>query len=799
MRLSRCSPHVLIIMALPLLLFWRWIFKGEVLYWGTLLFQFWPWHQLVKNSLLAGEWPLWNPLLGNGAPLLANLQSAVFYPPNLLYLFVPVEHGLTLSILLHLILAGGSMYGYARRLGLLPLAATVSALTFMFSGYLIGRTQFVPMVNAAAWIPVNLFLYEELVGTPLFSRRGGLKVGGLGLSLALPLLAGHAQLWFYSLWLMGVYALVRGWQAGQANRRWPGLAQAGGRLGMALALALLVAAVQLLPTAEFALQSARRGGAERAFALTYSFWPWRLVTLLAPDFFGHPAYHNYWGYANYWEDHAYVGVLPLLLALAALWSWGRSKLSKAKSTVSAASDSAYWRVIPFFGSLIPVSLVLAMGWNTPVYGWVFDQVPGFGYFQAPARLLIWYTVASAVLAGSGAQIFESIPLYRPFWRRLLAVGVSITVAGLAGRALVSGRSETFLAASAMFGLWLVLSVGLLLARPEPAIPAGRPWRKLLWRGSVIVLVAVNLLWAAWPLLPMLPSTLFNRPLASAGLLQAQSGHYRFWVNQAFDYRLKFSQYYRFDTFGPSEVEHWQPLRETLAPNLGVYAALPTANNDDPLVVRHWRQFTDLLKTADPTRQARLLGLMNVRYVIDAPGQAIGAAIYQADGWAIYRLPEARPRAYFVPTAYPARDEAEAVVRLTAPDFDSQQEVVIINSEPEAGWPTGPGQVVDFPPVRVEAERADRVSLTVEAPGPGFVVLTDTFYPGWQASVDGQPARIYRANLAFRALAVEAGTHHLVFNYRPRSLMIGLWISAMTGLGLVAGLFSSKKLMRLTSH
>src|SRR5690606_37824349 len=103
---------------LPFLLFWRWLLRGEVLFWGTPLFQFWPWHHLVKEALWAGHLPLWSPLLGNSTPLLANLQTAVFYPPNLLYLLLPVAHALTLSVILHLSLAGGLMFAYGRQLRL---------------------------------------------------------------------------------------------------------------------------------------------------------------------------------------------------------------------------------------------------------------------------------------------------------------------------------------------------------------------------------------------------------------------------------------------------------------------------------------------------------------------------------------------------------------------------------------------------------------------------------------------------------------------------------------------------------
>ncbi|MBI1879295.1 MAG: hypothetical protein HYR94_13940, partial [Chloroflexi bacterium] len=367
------------ILILPFVLFWRWVFRGEVLFWGTSLLQFWPWYHLAKINILSGEWPLWNPLLGNGTPLLANLQTAVFYPPNFLYLLLPVEHGLTLSVILHLMLAGLLMFLYTRYLGLDPFPAAFAGLTYMFSGYIVGRTQFVTMVNAAAWFPLLLLLSDRLA-----LRRNDLDIVWLGLTLAVQLLAGHAQLWFYGLWLIGPYTIFRSWRdTGRQSsksllRSITHLYPTGYsliRLFAAIFLAVLLAAVQLLPSAEFTTQSPRSSGAERIFALTYSFWPWRLLTLLAPNFFGHPATDNYWGYANYWEDHAYLGILPFLLALMAVWDYGMRR-AWGEGTTHLAEKFQPWRVVPFFAVLVPISLVLAMGWNTPIYLWIFQFVPG---------------------------------------------------------------------------------------------------------------------------------------------------------------------------------------------------------------------------------------------------------------------------------------------------------------------------------------------------------------------------------------------------------------------------------------
>lgn len=771
------KPYLPLIILLPWLLFWRWLFQGQVLFWGTLLFQFWPWHRLVKESLLAGQWPLWNPLLGNGTPLLANLQTAVFYPPNLLYLLMPVAHGLTFSVVLHLMLAGLFMYLYTRQIGLIPFAATVSALAYMFSGYIVGRTQFVPMVNAAAWLPLLLLLAEGL------SQSGRLKpsgnemaaLGGLALALAMQLLAGHAQTSFYSVCLVGAYALFRGWQTG----RTPALIGAIWRLGLAGGLAALLAAVQILPTAEFIAHSSRHSGAERTFALTYSFWPWRLITLFAPEFFGHPASGTYWGYATYWEDHAYMGLFPLVMALAAIWLYLKRRWRSGEPVTLSL------RLTPFFAGFALLSLVLAMGRNTPVYLWLFDTIPGFAYFQAPARLLIWYTAAVAVLAGIGTQHFRLTFAGRFGWRLLLAACLGITVLGLIGRPfLASSRSQTFGVALITLGIWLGLTAVLILTTPHKTTaiqPAPLPDRyTAFWRGAVLAGISLNLFWAAWDLLPMLPPAIFTQQTESAALLRQQPGDYRYLVRERFDYRIKFDQYFRFDRFGPPDPVYWHNFRETLAPNMGVYAGLPAANNDDPLVVDRWRRLLNLVEKTDSDR---LAGLMHVGYLLDRPGPTGRPVLYRADHFAIQRVADPLPRAYFVAGAYGAASSAEAIARLTAPDFDSRAELVIMGGA--GGSSTGEGA---FAPAAIETAEPQRVRLTVEAPAAGFVVLTDTFYPGWQATVDGRPVPIRAANLAFRAISVPAGPHTITFVYRPLSFRLGLIISAATlGAVVVASL------------
>jgi len=759
---------------LPFVLLWPWVWHGQVLFWGTLLLQFWPWHTLVKTSLLSGAWPLWNPLLGTGTPLLANLQSAVFYPPNIIYLLMPVEHALTFSVGLHLSLAGLLMYGYGRYLKLSRLAATVAAMAYMLSGYLVGRTQFITMINAAAWFPLLLLLSDKLAT----QKAKGPTILGLALTLAVQLLAGHAQLWFYGLWLIGPYILFRRWQTAPAAAPGTPLLRSVtrlkpvGALALAVGLALLLSAVQILPTAEFVSQSPRSDGASRTFALTYSFWPWRLITLLAPTFFGSPAQGNYWGYANYWEDHAYVGVLPLLLAGVAIWHTLKARLWPAGAAGLANHPAR--QVVPFFAWLVPVSLLLAMGWNTPIYLWVFDTLPGFNLFQAPARLLIWYSLAVAVLAGAGAQFFQATTQNRPNWRRLLAACVALTLASFVVQPYLGGRSLTFVSATQSTGLLLIGSIGLLLIRPGQSWPKFEP----LWQASVTLFLAVDLLLVAWPLLPMQPASIFTTPIASATFIKNRPDPHRFFVEAPFAYATIFSRYFRFKDFAPADESPWQNLKETLVPNFGVYAGLPSVNNDDPLVVGHWQQFIRQLANARPDSKNRLLALASAGYVLtDATGG--NAAIYTAPNLGIRPVPNPLPRAYFVPHADYAATTAEIIAKLTHPSFDPRRTVVISSNGPQAPAENGNEPAPATGPVTIEAAGATQIRLWVDAPSRGFVVLTDTFYPGWQATINGKPAAILRANLAFRAVAVGPGRQTVRFYYRPASFTFGLWTSIVT--------------------
>jgi hypothetical protein len=832
-KFEKALPPILIVL-IPLLLYWRLVFAGEVLYWGVPLFQFYPWRSLVTEALRAGHLPLWTDLLGNGAPLLANHQSAIFYPFNLIYLVMPVEHAMGYSVVLHVILAGLFAYAWGRTIRLSRFGAMVIGLTFMLSAFFVSRTQFITIINGAAWLPLLFLLAERMV-----YRRTLLDAVWLGLAMALQFLAGHAQLWFYTLWIVAAYVLARAYSMRREQRcdSAADIAQ-GPRYGRILVLlfgafilSLGLSAVQLLPTAELALHSQRADGLDLEEAMTYSFWPWRLLTLAIPNLFGSPATGDYWGYATYWEDAGYIGLLPLLLALIAVWGWGRRWLPSIRRTRSIeirrdeaqnAGKGSDGFFILFFLVLGLFSLVMAMGKNTPVYSFIFGHVPGFGAFRAPARFILFFTFGASTLAGFGAERFR-LTYHTQYVARL-------TVAGAAAMLVVSLFAEqigltiepTFAPAFAQFAALLGLSAVLLMLFPlhaseEAADPrlARSPLPKSVWRGLVIGFVTIDLALFAAPLTPTIDSALYTTTTDADRFFMTRADEDRLFVTHEYDHNTKFGLYFDFADWGPSDLGHWLSFRETLVPNLNVLSRGLGVNNDDPLVVGRWRDLMDALRNSDWPARVRLLRLMNVGYVL-AEGSPAGLA--RVDGIRhLYRLPESLPRIWFVARARIIPDPDDLLSELMAASFDPTTEVLLESTSRSSGPSVGK-DLADVPPslepsrstpalnsdssIAIISLRDDGNSRTIDlvVSQPGYLVLVDTYYPGWRATVEGRPVEILRANYAFMALPVEPGEHRVALRYEPASFRLGLIISGLTLVVIaLVGLRAISKSQLLSQH
>jgi len=706
----------------PALTFGPALIQGRALFWGAPLLQFTPWRAAAKQVLLSGHFPLWNPWLGLGAPLLANYQSALLYPPNWILVFLDVAWGQTLLVMLHLIWAGAGTAILVRRLGFGRFAQTLAGICFGMSGYLVARSGFLSINAAASWLPWVIVAAERALNG---RRMAGIAL--LSLALGMQWLAGHAQTAAYTWAFCAAWMGYRAWRQARGS----GLFKAITELGVASALAFGLAAVQLLPTLEYLSQSDRSAGLDPEFALNYSFWPWRLLGLVTPDLFGNPRAGDYWGYGNYWEDHLYLGSLPILLAIGALFS--------------RRADRLKWFLLAAGG----VAFVLALGKNTPVFPWLFRSVPTFALFQAPTRWNLVLVFSLALLAGIGAEAWQVASGRRLYWLRLGAAGAAAAaVAGALGGRLLPGIEPSFSPAVLLGSVGLLLSAVLALTRRLPQSAA--------WTTAALGFVMLDLVFAARGLNPTLTLASINTPTA---LRERLGVEHRTFMESSLEQFVKFELAFRFDTFQP-ELE-WGQVRELGLPNTTILDGLRSVNNFDPILPARYVAWLHRLEASPaPIRTALLQNA-------DAGWQAV-----QTDGSIEYETVDAPAHAWVVPQAEWVSGLQAALSRTTSPGFDPRQ-TVVLEGAPAAAGSGGSGQIL-----ALTESGPNRVELSVSAPDGGWLVLADSWFPGWMARIDGEPAEIFAADGLLRAVWLQPGEHSVRFSYMPWSAAAGLAISVL---------------------
>jgi len=713
----------LLIVGAPSVLFLPMLLSGEVLFWGTPLLQFVPWREFAFDVLREGHLPLWNPWLGMGAPLIANYQSALFYPPNLILFITGAPWGHGLLAFLHVLWTGIGMMLLVRRLCLGKLPQVIAGLGFSLSGYVIARAGFLSINAAVSWLPWIVLAAENLLAH--IDREN------------IQWLAGHAQTSWYCLLLLLVWVTWRSFERG----RWPYLFRTLIALSVAGLIAFLLSAIQLLPTAEYLFHSHRAGEVERELAYTYSFWPWRLLGLLMPNLFGNPATGDYWGYANFWEDAIYFGVLPLILAIFAIRRGMRHR---------KFSSLILMQII-----LIISSFVFALGKNTPIFPFLFENVPTFDLFQAPTRWTVILEFALVLLAAIGAELWQQKEVLRLFWVRLGTAGGAATVLfALIVGGILPEIKNTFSSAVVLAGFGVMVT-GLLAwrRRIQPSV---------FWPVLIAAFVALDLTLAGLGLNPSVSKAIYRE---QSQLTETVSSENRIYMSAAIEQQVKFEWTHRFDTFYP-EVD-WDLVRESGLPNTPLLDKIPSANNFDPILPDRYAVWMKSLETLPETQLEQVLRSMDV-------------------GWRAEIVPSSENQIQYTKIQNPSHftivgeaiwvENAEPALHLTLMDDFDFLNAVILEGSPIIPDVTNP-DVKNFE--LIQSRDPNRIQIEMDISEDGWLVISETYFPGWRAAIDGESVKIYHANYLFKALRIPAGEHKVELRYQPMSFVIGCVLSAIS--------------------
>ena len=761
---------------------------GGVFYARDIHLLWQPTTEAFVKTVAGGAWPVWNPFNSFGQPLLANPTSQVFYPLTWLNMILPTWTYYKLFVFSHVLWAAGGAALLARRLGLGRAGATVAGGLWMTSGPLLSLGNVWAHLSGASWIPWVVLAVDRAV-----ERRSPASIALGAATMVAPLLSGSPEMTLAGAvggMLLGLHrmaALPRpAWSRERLAMAAAGIAVAVGAVGLG--------AAQLLPAAELVSRSARSALTDGT-RLYWSLHPWSLLDVFWPIAPGRLPLHTGVRAMLYEGREAYLGSLYL----------GAPALALALAGVLARRRAFKW-------PLVAVALFLgliALGRHLPAASAILS-LPVLSTLRYPVKAMVPLSLAVALLAGFGFEALRD-DVGRPGPRRALVIAfllvLALTLAGGAWLAFhraeewgsavllkesspwsftgllepVGWRLAVAAGAAAAAGVVLLLAPGSDRTRRQVAI-------------AVAALAALDLVRAHEELNPTAPAAFFRHRSSLLPFLQGPPGERVF----VFDYLV---------TGAPRRyLGHSQPfvareqttlkwagdlaLREYPMPTvLPVWGILSGYERD--LINLHPVPITDLsllrMQAEGSPMQRRLLRMGSVRSVVslhretyeDLPLRASVPGPFR-EPMLVLEVPDTLPPAYPVSGARIA-DGADALAVLRSDGFDPAREVLLPQGTPRAA--------VDGFQGACEAARTpyDRVDLRCTLSHDGFVVLSDTFDPGWQVTVDGTAAPLLRGNHAFRAVAAPAGSHRIRMVYRPRPLMWGLAVSGACWLVALGGL------------
>lgn len=722
-----------------------------------------PYRDFFAGELKQGRFSRWCPSLYCGMPLYSESQAGYLHPLKFLfYPWMATWKAFSLDCVASVWLAGLGAYGWLRRhVG--PRGALTGASLFGFSGFVWAHFVHTSMLNALASVP---FLVWSLEWAWARGRRAGIALGAF--ALACQVFAGHLQDAIFGAALVMIYGAFRL----VTESTWKSGLRAFATSATLVALGIALAAVQWVPSKELLDRSPRAGGLSWS-ELTYGSWhPELLPSMVVREAYGTRARDTDWmdGFYPYHELNTYLGLTALALAV-----------------IGGAASRDRW--VAFWVFLAGLSCVLMLGRFTCLFDYA-NRVPIAGASRIPVRFHLWLSLSVAALAGVGVDRLE-----RGFPVRLRAAGLlvaalvlgSIPILILAYVPAWNGTIHATMAYHVNRNHWLrrellvasarTAALGLAAAWTIYRASRSRSGRVRGLCGSVLPLIVLaDLLGSHWRDVPTIDPSYWTVPPASVSALRSDPG-----LSRIFGIADKSAGEPGYASEDLDFFRVRDPLDWSLAPVWG----LSSARGETPMISSRLVAFNDTLLP----REGRF-DLQSVSHILSGriphprPGEP---------GTRIYTTRTALPRARLMGRPLYVKDQAEALAALPALGLRVRDRLVVEDPDrPIAADATveGAGSA------RIVQDDPEQVAIETDCSGPAYLVLADTFDPGWSASVDGVPAPIRPAWVAFRAVALGAGRHRVVFRYAPAGFGVGLTVSLAGLIAWLALLFRPGRLPEL---
>ncbi len=706
-----------------------------------LISQIYPWKLLTIRSWKNGEIPLWNPYSFSGTVHAGNYQSAVFSPVNAVFFFLPFIDAWSIMILLQPLLAGIFMYAFLVSLGLSLGGITIGSVAFMFSGFMTTWMAYGTLGYAVLWLPLILFSVERYIqrSNPLY---------GIITSLAVmcSLVSGHFQISGYIVFLSGLYITYRAWIT-KTMRVFL-------YMSACLLLGLVLAAPQLLLTYGAFTQTVRM-----SYFVKNEVIPWKyILTILAPDFYGNPVTRNDW-FGHYAEWSVYIGVLPFLMSLYAVFHTTRRRFLFFILAFVGAILLSYDTI---FSSLLYLLRI-------PVYS-----------TSAAGRIIVISSFSLAVLASYGVSVWmadcknkdrkTSILLGIAGFMILLAVWIIASVNGIlpADKAFIARRN-------------LILPTGFTISTLALLFLGFIPRLRKIALFGLIIVTAFDMVRFAVKWMPFDPKEYVYPENKTISYLTSNAGINRIYGNLGGEVGTAFNL---------QLIEGYDTMYQGRYGRFiqSASGGIPTDAGKSTVLLDKKGKYT-----------GKLLSLLGVKHIVHrlSDGRNIWAypyweyppdvmkSVYRDDDYEIFSYSESYPRVFLASKYILSRTEEEIAKILFTSEIDLRN-TLVLEEKPGIEPSDGDGTV------KILSYKSNSVILKTESESPKLLFLSDVYDNGWKAYIDGRQAPIYRADYVFRSVAVPSGIHTISFFYRPLGYTAGVILSIIGLLSMFSLYFIMKK-------
>ncbi|MCX7785643.1 MAG: YfhO family protein [candidate division WOR-3 bacterium] len=723
--------YCLMIIILLLLIYYYDLLAQKRFLWDDVLYQWYPFLSFAKDCLKSFKLPVWNPYVFSGVPYLNDLSILTFYPINWFFLFLngsaPLQFiQIELMMIFHLLLAGCFVYLFLKEMKVDWQGRIFGAIIMTFSGYVSLRAIQISPVSIFAWSFLLFYFFVRILTKENFSDA---FLGGIFLGIAI--LASHPQFILYFIYALVIYYIYHTIVFERNNlKKYLPLSLA--KIIIFFLVGIGIAMIQYYPSLKYVPYTLRE-------KMTYeqttdgSLLPKQLLCIFLPKFFGSvtgggtdsvPFWANQYGH-YYWESGIYLGVLPLVLAVFAIFYSPR-------------------KVKYIFLIIAVLALLFAMGRYFPLYKFFWHIIPGLKRFRFPVRFLSVYTISLGVLAVFGLEYFLSInenvryQIKRFSKYLLIALGITafcylLFISGVfKDTSRFFSRSEIYANSQKQLGIFFVY---LLFT-----------WLLFLFRSQVKT--KTSLLIGLIGLISFIDLYQFGNKFSKGFVSPSEYYPYSRLIANLQQERQK--EIFRIRT----REDGYMILKR----NEGCLWKLEALEGYTSLNLERYYNFK--------LPVSRWTELLNAKYLIkvDTNTNRMGLDLN----------PKYLSRAFFCSDYRVIKDDNEILNLLANDSFDVSQ-IVVLEEEPKDKLS---GQKANAQ-VSIQQLDIDYIKVLVHTDQPGFLVLSEIYYPEWKACIDKKVTKIYRADFCLRAVYVPQGEHIVEFYYDKHNIKVGGFITLIT--------------------